>query len=95
MTSPTSNEPTMNEIYERVRNLLEAYYNCSGPKQGGIELALEQYSLNGREIVRLIEDTSESILEDNLGDWRRLNTKLKDLINATADRIVESQKERS
>lgn len=48
-----SSEPTRNEVYEKVRRLLEAYYSSSD--KGGFEVALEEYSLNGREMVPLID----------------------------------------
>ena len=59
MLTIISSEPTRNEVYERVRNLLKDYYRLSGQGQGGIELTLEKYSLNGKEIIGLFDEVIE------------------------------------
>jgi hypothetical protein len=86
MVSVTSNEPTRKEIYEKVKGLLKTYYALLN--KGSIELALEEYSLNGREIIGLFEEIVEftdtyALMENNLNtakeDVSALEGKLKNV----------------
>jgi hypothetical protein len=52
----------VSEEYIRVKSLLEDYYkNLSSLTNGGIELRLKEYSLNGEEILQLINEVTELI----------------------------------
>lgn len=77
------------ETYERIKGLLEDYYKSrSSSIQGGIEERLEEYSLNGREILKLIDEVVElqdfthpSVIELNKikEEIRDITKKLKEI----------------
>ena len=45
--------------YREVKELLINYYKLKNPSQAGIPLQLENYSLNGKQIIELIDSLVE------------------------------------
>jgi len=85
--------------YERVKSLLEDFYKAgSSLTKGGIEVRLEEYSLNGREIILLIEELeihtkAYECLEKNRNDLEKEIEKYKELIKELKE-IKESSRRR-
>ena len=58
MSERTGAQPTID--YGEVRELLTNYYKLKNPTQSQIPLQLEDYFLNGREIIELMDSLIKS-----------------------------------